>query len=284
MLARILAVAQNLDIFALAVGTRESLAMLRRRTGTWFDPQVAQVAHRLHSAGTLWDDCGPHADAEVTRARVIAEAPDLPDRLRTDQIDTICEAFADVVDAKSPFTFRHSLGVRDVAEALADELQLRAETRQLLRRAALLHDIGKLGVSNSILDKPGKLTREEMQIVWQHPVHAQSILARVAGFERIAMLAAQHHEKLDGSGYPGKLSADQLSFETRLLTVADCFSAMIEHRPYREDASMETALATLRQEASTKVDPCIVEALEGVVQRWNKNLPEVFATRPEAVV
>ena len=276
LLSRITAVAQNLDVFSVALGTREAMATLRRRSRTWFDPEVVRAAVLLNAEGSLWEDCGPESVPEVTMQRVIAEAPDLPKILHADQIDTICEVFADVVDAKSPFTFRHSLGVAEVTKALADELGLHPGTKRLLGRAALLHDLGKLGVSNTILDKPGKLTPEEMQVIWQHPSNGQTILARVAGFERIAQLAGEHHEKLDGSGYPSKLGAADLSVETRLLTIADCFTALIERRPYRADMSVEAALAILRRDVASKIDPLIFESLEAVVQRWTSTLPTIF--------
>ncbi|WP_419804713.1 HD-GYP domain-containing protein [Terriglobus sp.] len=276
ILARIIAVAQSLDVFALALGMAESTAVLKRRSRTWFDPEVVTVAAMLDELGMLWHGCEPNTQPEFTMQQVVTEAPDLPSNLHAEQIDTICEVFADVVDAKSPFTFRHSLGVAEVTKALAEELQLGPGKSQLLARAALLHDLGKLGVSNTILDKPGKLTSEEMQVIWQHPAHGQTILARVAGFEKIAQLAGQHHEKLDGSGYPARLTADQLSVETRLLTIADCFAALIESRPYRADMSVDAALNILRKDVATKIDGEIFESLENVVQRWTSTMPSIF--------
>ncbi len=280
LLARIIAVAQNLDVFARKAGTHEAIQVLRRRSGSWFDPELVKAAILLHERDGLWQQCDPYTSPEESMQAVVVESPELPKRLRADQIDTICEVFADVVDAKSPFTFRHSMGVADVVKGLADQMQLPAATKQHLARAALLHDLGKLGVSNTILDKPGKLTADELKVIWGHPENGRTILARISGFENIADLAWQHHEKLDGSGYPSRLRADQLSVETRLLTIADCFTALTESRPYREDMSVEAAMAILRRDVPTKIDAEVFEVLESLVPRWSTQLPAALRPNP----
>lgn len=113
-------------------------------------------------------------------------------------IDNICLAFADVIDAKSPFTHRHSTGVAGAAVAIAKTLCMSESDVTLIRRAALLHDVGKLSVSNAILDKPGKLTQEEWQVIQKHPEYLRPILRRIASFRDLSEIAASHHEKLDG--------------------------------------------------------------------------------------
>jgi putative nucleotidyltransferase with HDIG domain len=121
------------------------------------------------------------------------------------------DAFAEVIDAKSPFTYRHSNGVAEAAVAIGAQLGLPPEETGFLRRAALLHDIGKLSVSNSILEKPGKLTGEEWQVMKKHPYFTHEVLRRVSGFEVLSEVAATHHEKLDGSGYFRGFGATQPS-------------------------------------------------------------------------
>ena len=120
------------------------------------------------------------------------------------------EAFARVIDAKSPFTARHSERVAEVADGIAQVLGFTDEERRTLRRAGLLHDIGKLAVSNRVLDKPGKLTDDEFTAIKTHPVYSLQILERAPCFAGLADLAANHHEKLDGSGYPRGLTAENL--------------------------------------------------------------------------
>jgi hypothetical protein len=148
--------------------------------------------------------------------------------LDASEIDHICAAFAEVVDAKSPFTFRHSLGVAEAADRIAGQMGLDAERRVLVHRASLLHDLGKLSVPNSILDKPGKLSAQEWGVVEGHPGLSRQILSRVRAFGEVAAVAGEHHEKLDGSGYPEGLRGEQMSIESRVLAVAS--PALLDQR------------------------------------------------------
>jgi HD-GYP domain-containing protein (c-di-GMP phosphodiesterase class II) len=132
---------------------------------------------------------------------------------------------------------------------------------KLLRRAALLHDIGKLSVPNSILEKPGKLTGEEWKVVKAHPFYTLEILNRIPGFQRLSQDAAAHHEKLDGSGYWRGWGSDQLSRYARILAVADIFDALHAKRPYRDGLPIEKVFEILRQDAPHALDLPCVEAL-----------------------
>lgn len=219
-LARICAVAQTIDAFATEHGAETALRMLRARRGTWFDPEIVRAAQLLHTSGRLWPQCLPR-DVEATRAEVLRLDPGVCSPLTPERVDRICEAFGNVVDAKSPFTYHHSLGVTEVAVAIATELGLSSERVSLVRRAAFLHDIGKLAVPNGILDKRGRLEPREWAVITRHPKISGSILARVSAFRELATLAAEHHERLDGSGYPYGLKAEHLSIESRLIAMAD---------------------------------------------------------------
>jgi HD-GYP domain-containing protein (c-di-GMP phosphodiesterase class II) len=130
-----------------------------------------------------------------------------------------------------------------------------------LRRAALLHDIGKLGVSNLVLDKPGKLTDEELAAVRRHPEWTEQILRRVSRFDELASAAAAHHEKLDGTGYHRGLHGDVLGSTARILAVADIFEAMTAERPYRAAMPAEQALDLMRGDVGSKLCPDAFEAL-----------------------
>ena len=140
-----------------------------------------------------------------------------------------------------------------------------AERAQLVRRAALLHDIGKLSVSNAILDKTGKLNAREWQSVRQHPGYTRRILERVGSFREIAVIAGEHHEKLDGSGYPNRLMAPDLSMEARIIAVADIYGALSEDRPYRAGLEFEQIVPILKRLAPRKLDGDCVEALVAAV-------------------
>lgn len=265
LLARICSVAQHLDVFASEHGTQRAMEVLRERSGGWFDPQLVRTVQALHAEGTLWEGAVRGGDGEETRRRVLAWAPREEDCLGPGEIDTICEAFADVVDTKSPFTFRHSMGVTDAANAIAERMGLSLERRQLVRRASLLHDLGKLGVSNAILDKPAKLTAAEWRVVQGHPGLTFQILNRVEAFQQVALVAGEHHERLDGTGYPNAKGARELSVEARIIGVADVYGALAETRPYRESLEVEQVVSMMEKEVPRRLDEACFEALKGVL-------------------
>jgi putative nucleotidyltransferase with HDIG domain len=270
LLARICSLAQNLDVFATDSGTGMAMQVVRQRSGKWFDPALVAFAEDLNDLGMLWTDALVSDGVERTRVAVLELDPGVNARLGAERVDRICEAFASSVDAKSPFTYRHSIGVADVAVQLAEEMGLAPERVQLVRRAALLHDIGKLHVSNTILDKNGALTREEWQVVLKHPAVTRSILERVSSFRELAVVAAEHHEKLDGSGYPRGIKAHQMSVESRLLALADTFAALAEERPYREAIEPGKILEILAPSVPHKFDPACFAALGSLVDRWTE--------------
>jgi len=278
LLSRICSIVQNLDVFATEDSIDAAMKMLRRRSGIWFDPSLVSVVERLHSGGGFWEHCLKTSTVEETRQAVLALDPGERTDLNPERIDRICEAFASVVDAKSPFTYKHSMGVADVAVELAFEMALPPERIQLVRRAALLHDIGKLYVPNIILDKAGKLTAEEWAVVVEHPKMTREILERIAAFRELAIFAAEHHEKLDGTGYPLGLKAADLSIESRILGVADVFAAMAENRPYRGGLEPAKILEIIGADVPRKYDPRCFAALQGVVLRWNWLTPAVPTT------
>jgi putative nucleotidyltransferase with HDIG domain len=237
-----------------------------------------RVVERLHAEGDFWEYCRSAEDVEETRAAVLRLDPGEQSQLTSERVDRICEAFASVVDAKSPFTYKHSIGVADVAVEIAFEMDLAPERILLVRRAALLHDIGKLYVPNVILDKAGKLTAEEWAIVVEHPKMTQQILERISAFRELAAFAAEHHEKMDGTGYPLGLTSADMSVESRVLVVADMFAAMAENRPYRVGMEPEKILEIISKEVPAKLDPQCFEALQSVVKRWNWLAPAVPTT------
>jgi len=281
-LARVMAVAQHLDVFAQARGPLQAMHVLSERSRRWFDPEIVRAAQSLHQRNALWMHSPPQPgqssaqSEQCARSAVIDLAPGHADRVSASHIDLICEAFAEVVDAKSHFTFRHSVGVTDVASALGQAVGLNPERSQLLHRAALLHDLGKLRVPNSILDKPGKLDSSEWAVIQEHPALSRAILSRVSHFQELASIAGAHHEKLDGSGYPDRLRGDQLPLESRILAVADVYGALTEDRPYRSGFSPERALQIMQHEVPGKLDPDCFEALSSIadsISQTNQPLP-----------
>jgi putative nucleotidyltransferase with HDIG domain len=258
LFSRIANLSQTLEVFHNERGPSAALDAARRRRGRWFDPELVNAAVRMSKDGTLWSDL----ESPDLLHKVIALEPEQRRiTANEDTIDNICQAFAEVIDAKSPFTYRHSSGVAEASMEIGRWFGMKPRDLKLLRRAALLHDLGKLNVPNTILEKPGKLTDEEWKVVKKHPYYTLEILRRIPGFEALGEEAAAHHEKLDGSGYWRGMVAEQLSTFARILAVADVFDALRAKRPYRDSTPLDKTFAILRGEAPRALDlPCI-EAL-----------------------
>lgn len=262
--ARIALTAQIADIFHREQGRAAAIAEIKARRGTWFDPKVADAFLAISGDDSLW---APLKSSSLD-AKLFAMAPAMQSvEVDEDYLDDIASAFADVVDAKSPFTAGHSKRVTLYADMVAETLGLDAPHRRFIRRAALLHDIGKLAVSNQILDKPGKLDEAEWRAVRSHPLHSQQILERVHAFAALAPAAGAHHERLDGKGYPHGLAGDAVSLEARILTVADVFDALSAERPYRKAMAVAEALAIMDRDVGSAFDPACMDALHTALAR-----------------
>jgi HD-GYP domain-containing protein (c-di-GMP phosphodiesterase class II) len=253
--ARILCLAQTVEVFHAAGGIDAARAVAQRRRDRWFDPALVDALLRSTRDGAFWAALAEPDVSGWEPADVALTADDA-------RLDRIAEAFASVIDAKSPFTARHSDRVAAIAGAIAAVLGFGPEERRQLRRAGLLHDIGKLAISNRILDKPGRLTDEEFAAVKAHPAHTLRILAAAPCFAPIAALAANHHEKLDGSGYPRGLDAARLDLPMRVLAVADIYEALTADRPYRGPLPAGEALAIIAGDVPDRLDADACAALE----------------------
>lgn len=257
--ARIALLAQVVDVFHTAGGADAAIAQVRRRMGSWFDPQVCAAFFSAANSRSFWREL----QGEGIEARVMALEPaSLAIRIDEPRLDSIAEAFADIIDAKSNFTYGHSQRVARYADAVALELGMGTERRRWLHRGALLHDMGKLGVSNAILDKPGSLDAHEWEAVKRHARFTEDILQRVRIFEELAGIAGAHHERPDGKGYPKRLAGDAIALETRIITAADIFDAITAARPYRGAIPVEQALALMERERGTAIDGGCLDALK----------------------
>jgi putative nucleotidyltransferase with HDIG domain len=268
---RLLALAQCAAVFWPDGGAPAVAEIARRRRGTWFDPALVDELLLLERDAAFWDTLLEPQVAALEPAERIVLAGE-------DRIDRVAEAFATVVDAKSPFTAAHSAGVAQIAAGLARTLDLPAVEQRRLHRAGLLHDIGKLGVSSAILDKPGKLEPDEWTVMRRHPQWSLQILQQIPAFLELAHIAAAHHERLDGSGYFRGLRGEHLDLPSRILAVADVAEALSSARPYREALDADAVLEIMRRDAGTSLDPVAFAALEEHLPAWQ----EAQATAPRA--
>lgn len=175
------------------------------------------------------------------------------------------------LDAKSPWTKGHSERVSLYAEQIAQQMLFEGDEIKHIRLAGLLHDIGKIGTFDYLLDKPGKLTPEEFEIVKKHPAQGAAILIEIKQLHDIVPMVKYHHEKIDGTGYPYRLKGDEIPIGAKILHVADSFDSMTSDRPYRPAPSIDYALSELRKHKGTQFDPLVVDAFLRVLEE-QKNL------------
>lgn len=270
--ARIALLAQVADVFFMALGAEAACSEVARRSGSWLDPALVTVFAGLAGKPAFWTAlASPGLSADLA-----ALEPE-PDRLPVDEdyLDDIAAAFGQVIDAKSPYTGGHSERVGLFADLIAERLGFNPAARRTLVRSAMLHDVGKLGVSSRILEKPGKLDDKEWAEMRHHAALTTDILSRVGAFGAMAMIAGSHHERLDGKGYPLGLGAAMIALETRIITVADFFDALTADRPYRPAMSIDRALDIMSEEAGRAIDPRCLAALKSVVANGIPQKPMV---------
>ena len=218
---------------------------------------------------------------DLVHARQLADqmAVALSNSSLIDELDQLnwgtLKALARTVDAKSAWTAGHSERVLELSMRIADPLGLSPQERQILHRGALLHDIGKVGIPNRVLDKPSRLSSEEFDLIKLHPGIGARILEPIKAYEEVIPLVHQHHERFDGTGYPLGLSGETIHLGARILTVADVFDAMLSNRPYRIGLALDDVVNTIKQGEGKQFDPAVVKAFlsvlwtdDGILDIW----------------
>nr|WP_092070969.1 HD-GYP domain-containing protein [Dendrosporobacter quercicolus]NSL48436.1 HD-GYP domain-containing protein [Dendrosporobacter quercicolus DSM 1736]SDM16835.1 metal dependent phosphohydrolase [Dendrosporobacter quercicolus] len=178
-----------------------------------------------------------------------------------DDLHQLVDALAAALDAKSSYTLGHSERVADLALLLARRIGLTEMDQQLIHIGAHLHDIGKIGVPDEVLNKPGRLTDEQFSMIKQHPVIGYHIVSKVSWFGGISGIVRHHHERFDGKGYPDGLAGTNIPLGARIVAVADAFDAMIAPRIYRKSFSPPEVLTEIIRCTGSQFDPAVVEAL-----------------------
>jgi HD-GYP domain-containing protein (c-di-GMP phosphodiesterase class II) len=251
---RVAQLADIAEVHHRAYGLSAAIAEVNRRSGKQFDPDV--VAVFTAAAGDLLRD---NDDAWATAAEL---APDPGETLSGPALDRLLRAMGDFVDLKCPFTLGHSRAVAELSESAGKCAGLPQDEIDTLRRAGYVHDLGRIGVSNRVWEKPGELTHAERERVHLHPYLTGRILARVGGLKAVREVAVNHHERLDGSGYPNGLRGDDLAISERILAAAESYRGSMEPRPYRDAVDGAAAAARLRNEAARgRLDTDAVEAV-----------------------
>jgi HD-GYP domain-containing protein (c-di-GMP phosphodiesterase class II) len=240
--ARLIAFADVVEVYQRSGGADAAVAVARERRGTQFDPTLVELL--AEEAGSVLGDL----DSTSSWDAVIAAEPALARSISDEELGGVLEAVADFVDLKSPYTLGHSRTVADLAGAAAGASGLPAAEATLARRAGLVHDLGRLGVSNAIWDKRGELTRTDWERIRLHPYFTERMLASSHALAPLAAVAAHHHERVDGSGYPRALVGEALTPSARILAAADVYTALTEDRPHRPACSAEEAASIVRGE------------------------------------
>jgi HD-GYP domain-containing protein (c-di-GMP phosphodiesterase class II)/DNA-binding CsgD family transcriptional regulator len=240
--ARIVSLADVVEVYYHRGGVELAREVAKERSGSEFDPRLAGILGE-HAAELL-----EGLDQATNWGEVIEAEPGLDRVVSADELDSALGAMGDLVDMKSPHLAGHSRGVANLASEAARVSGMSLAEQALLRRAGFVHDLGRLGVSNAIWDKPGPLTAAQRERVRLHPYLTDRMLAGISALAPVRAVAARHHERLDGSGYPGGLRASELSHPDRILAAADAYHAMTESRPYRSEVSAEGTAMEMRAE------------------------------------
>jgi HD-GYP domain-containing protein (c-di-GMP phosphodiesterase class II)/DNA-binding CsgD family transcriptional regulator len=269
---RLLRLAQDLDSVHQLGGAEAAIAVARQRAGGAYDPAI--VERFCQRAPTLL----AHLETDSAWEAALAAEPGAPRPLSEEQLDTAVGAMAAFTDLKSPYTVGHSSGVAALAAAAANRCRCPEADVVAVRRAACVHDLGRVGVTVAIWDKAGPLRRGEWEQVRLHPYYTERVLARSGVLSPLGALAALHHERLDGSGYHRGLPAAMLPLTARILAAADAYHAMTEPRPYRPALTPEAAAEEARREVRAgRLDGEAVSAVLAVAGHRVRPAPREWA-------
>jgi energy-coupling factor transport system substrate-specific component len=189
-------------------------------------------------------------------------------QMRNAVVCSLCQ----LIDLKDLNTGVHSTRLAEWSVRIAEQLGMNEDYQRDVELAALLHDIGKVGIPDAVLNKPGRLTEDEFKTMQKHPEFGWSILRLLPGLERVSLFVLHHHERVDGKGYPAGLTGHQIPLGSRIIFVMDAFDAMVSSRVYRKGLPLEEALRRVQNAAGTEFDREIVDHFAGIVE---SQLPEV---------
>ncbi len=253
---RVAQLSDMVEVHHRNLGVQGAVAMVQARRGGQFDPDIAEVfiadAEKILAGPAVGDSW----------QAALREAPDRADRLDGPELDSLLEALGDFVDLKCPFTLGHSRAVAELAAGAAAVAGLSESDISLIRRAGYVHDLGRIGVSNQVWSKPAALTAGEFERVRLHPYLTVRILSQVSGMQDVATVAGNHHECVNGTGYPRSLDGPALGLPDRILAAAVSYQAALEPRPYRSALSAGDAERRLKTRVRAgELDTAAVDAV-----------------------
>jgi len=243
------------DVYYCDFGFDKAIAELKSRCSSWFNPDVLKMALDIFSIDKNKDIYQSFKSESALKEQVYALEPNaMSVTVDDERLDDIATAFAQVVDSKSPYNNGHSTRVALYSDAIANELGLSVGRRRWLYRGALLHDLGNMGLSNLILDTHDELTKAERQELILHARNTFNLLSHIQSFKELAKVASYHHERLDGNGYPRGLTEARLSLETRIITVANMFDALMVDRANSKAMPLANVLLVMEKQCDSNID------------------------------
>jgi HD-GYP domain len=262
MFSRIIALADSVAIY-FSEGKKPANIEARVKKFPIFDPDFIDVFLELSRNIEFWLNMDDNFVFQALRV----VTPTVHREFSYQEMRTVSRIFSNIIDAKSPFTGSHSRGISEKTGILCDYYEFDRETYWKMRIAADLHDLGKLMIPNEILDKPGTLDANEIAVIQSHPFYTRKTLEEITGFEEIADWAANHHEKLNGKGYPYGFDGNRLDFNSRLLCCVDIYQALTEDRPYRPAMPHSRAIVLMRNMSEHDlIDASIVEDINSIFE------------------
>ena len=263
----VLSLAARVDQSNILLGKEAVRDKIIEKRGSWFAPELVDAFLEVSRSEAFWFALESNYVSSYLSAW-LSHASER--RMSFSELRELMHLFSCIVDAKSSYTKQHSDGVSNLARYLGELFGLPERNCEMLELAGLLHDLGKLRVPDELLEKPGRLSDDEMTMVKRHSFDTYSILKNIRGLEEVTLWASQHHERVDGSGYPYHIENGSLSLEARIVAVSDVFQALAQRRPYREALAPEQIMHILREQADCgKLDGTVVE-------RVGANLPRCW--------
>jgi putative nucleotidyltransferase with HDIG domain len=247
----------------ILLGKDEIRQQILDHRSSWFCPELVDAFMELSESEAFWFMLeSDHVNGYV--ATWLADTS--KQNMAFDDLSSLMHIFSSIVDAKSAFTREHSDGVACLARCLGEAMKLSEESCDMLELAGLLHDVGKLRIPDELLEKPGPLNEAEKNTMYRHSFDTYNILRNIKGLEKVALWASQHHERVNGTGYPYRTRAIELSLEARIIAVADIFQALTQRRPYREALPLKDIMGILQEQVDVgrldaQVVTCVADNL-----------------------